>query len=274
MPLLRFQLACAGRAGGRGAIRRRLQDRDRPSRRADARARGALDLLRRRHALADEAADGAEPDRRGRRRLAARRRRRDHARGQSHQRRSGALPRLSRRRRQPPVDRRPGARRRRPQGARPPSRRRRSGRGGQDRGGDLPAHLLRPHLRPPRADRGGLARRADQGDGDGRRASVDLPAHHRARHDLRAAVARRQTGDSGRGARPGAVRRDPGDRRGARHAGLRGLQPRPAGGGMPAQHGLLALRRIRRRSARARTAASSAATAGAPRRPRSTRKCG
>ena len=69
MPLLRFQFARAGRPGRRGALRRRLQDRDRPSRRADAGARGALDLLRRRHAVADEAADRAEPDRRRRRRL-------------------------------------------------------------------------------------------------------------------------------------------------------------------------------------------------------------
>ena len=59
MPLLRFQLPCARRADRRRALRFRPARRTRPSRGGDARPRGALDLLRRRHALADASADGA-----------------------------------------------------------------------------------------------------------------------------------------------------------------------------------------------------------------------
>ena len=68
---------------------------------------------------------------------------------------------------------------------------------------------------------------------------------------------------------PRPVRRDPGDRRGARPARLRSLQPRAARRREPAQSRLLALRRIRRgRPGRARPP-PRAATAAAPRRPRS-----
>ena len=55
-----------------------------------------------------------------------------------------AVSRLSRRRRQPRVDRRPGAERRRPQGARAPAHRRR----GAGRGRGSPARSFRASLRP------------------------------------------------------------------------------------------------------------------------------
>ncbi len=41
----------------------------------------------------------------------------------------------------------------------PPPQRRRGARGGEDRGGDLSALFVRPDLRPPRPERGRLARR-------------------------------------------------------------------------------------------------------------------
>ena len=68
-------------------------------------------LLRRRHAVADGARDGRRDPRRDRPPLDGRARCRDHARGQSDQRRGDALPRLPRGRRQPRVARRAGARR-------------------------------------------------------------------------------------------------------------------------------------------------------------------
>ncbi len=62
------------------------------------------------------------------------------------------------------------------------------GRPGHRRAGDcaadLPAHLLRPDLRPPRPDPAGLAGRAAPGAGPRRRPSLAVPAHHRARHRL------------------------------------------------------------------------------------------
>ena len=71
----------------------------------------SLDLSRRRHAVADEAANRRRDPRCDRQALARRRRRRNHARSQPDQRRGDALSRLSRRRRQPRLARRAGARR-------------------------------------------------------------------------------------------------------------------------------------------------------------------
>ncbi len=150
---------CAPRRSTKSASFPRCAPNSPIARRSTPGRDGALDLLRRRHALADASADGAERHRRGRRELERRARRGDHAGGQSDQRRGRALPRLSRRRGQPPVDRRAGARRRRPEGARPAPRRRRSGRGGQNRRVDLPALFLRLDLCAARPEREGLARR-------------------------------------------------------------------------------------------------------------------
>ena len=76
-----------------------------------------------------------------RRALDGRAGRRDHARGQSVQRRGGALPRLPRRRRQPRLARRPGAQRQRPPPPRPPARRRRRARAAIETGA---RHLSAP----------------------------------------------------------------------------------------------------------------------------------
>ena len=87
------------------------------------------------------------------------------------------------------------------------------------------------------------------------RASVALSAHHRAGHAVRRAARGRQARRAGRGSRPRALRYDAGGLRGRRPAGLRNLQPRATGRGMPAQSRLLARARIcRHRAGRARPA--------------------
>ena len=164
--------------------------------------------------------------------------------------------------------------RRRSEGARAPAHRRRGDRGGEDRRLDLSAHVVRPDLRPPRPERGGLARRTDRGDEARGRACLALPADHRAGHDFRAAVARRQARHARRRTRARAVRRDAGNHRGAWPAGLRGLQPRAARRGEPAQSDLLALRRICRRRPGRAWARRRSARPGARRRPKNIRKCG
>ena len=81
-------------------------------RQADAGPHGAVDLLRRRHAVADGAAFGRGHSARHRRQLARRQRRRDHARGQPDLGRGRAVSRLSRGGGQPRVARRAVAARR------------------------------------------------------------------------------------------------------------------------------------------------------------------
>ena len=105
---------------------------------------------------------------------------------------------------------------------------------------------------------GRLEGRAQRRHRSRRRAPVALSADHRARHDVREAAPRRQADRARRrsGARP--VGRDPGGHRGARAAGLRDLQPRPARRGIAAQPHLLALRRICRRRPRRAWAAAHA----------------
>ena len=68
MPVLRLQQPCP-RADRRGALDPRPARRSRPAGRAGARSRGRVDLLRRRHAVADAAGDGRGADRRGSRAL-------------------------------------------------------------------------------------------------------------------------------------------------------------------------------------------------------------
>ena len=110
-----------------------------------------------------------------------------------------------------------------------------------DRARGLRALLVRPDLCAARPDAGGVARRARARDRRSRRASVALSAHHRAGHAVRRAACRRQARHARRGQRARALRRDAGDRGGARLAGLRDLQPRAAGRRVPAQSRLLAL---------------------------------
>ncbi len=72
MPLLRLQQPCPPRRDRRGPLRPRLCARDRNHGRARARPRGHLDLSRRRHAVADAAADRRRGSRCDRQALARR----------------------------------------------------------------------------------------------------------------------------------------------------------------------------------------------------------
>ena len=120
VPLLRLQQPCARGRHRRGALPARVPDASCGTGPSWHRAaQRGQHLLRRRHAIADVGrtrsapildAIGAAVDRR--------RRRRDHAGGQSVERRGRPLPRLSRGRRQPRLARRAVARRRRPARAR------------------------------------------------------------------------------------------------------------------------------------------------------------
>ncbi len=93
----------------------------------------SVDLSRRRHAVADAAADRRRDLGRDRQALARRRRCGSDAGGQSHQRRGDAVSRLSRRRRQPRFARRAGARRCLAEGAGTIAQRARGARCGRDR---------------------------------------------------------------------------------------------------------------------------------------------
>ena len=95
--------------------------------------------------------------------------------------------------------------------------------------------------------------RADAGAGAGGPAPVALSAHHRGRDAVRRAPCPRQAQGAGQraGARP--LRADAGADGAGRPAGLRDLQPRRPGRGVPPQPALLALRRVcRHRAGRAR----------------------
>ena len=199
MPLLRFQLACARRARSMSsAFVAAIPHRIRASRRADAGPQGALDLLRRRHALADAA---GRPCRRSstrwRQAWTLDRRRRDHAGGQS---RPASKPGVSAAIAPPAsialsigvqalndADLKALGRR---------TRRRRGDRGGRrSRAAIFPRTSFDLIYARPGQTPAAWRARTDRGDGARRRASVALPADHRARHDLRAAVSRRQARD-------------------------------------------------------------------------------
>ena len=151
--------------------------------------------------------------RRRRRGLERRARGRDHPRGEPDQCRGRALPRLPRRRRQPGLARRAGAddadlrrlgrlhsapRRLPPCAVAAPT---------------LRALLVRPDLRPPGPDPRGLGGGTRRGDRPCRRASVALPAHHRARHRLRAPACAPASSRSRTTRRRRALRPDAGDLR-------------------------------------------------------------
>ena len=133
MPVLRFQQPCPPCGDRRGTVCARLRARDRNHGGAYAGAHRLVDLSRRRHAVADAAADRRRHSRCDRQALERRARRRGDAGSQSHQRRSDALSRLSRSRRQPRLARRAGARRRLAEGARTHAHRARGARRGRDR---------------------------------------------------------------------------------------------------------------------------------------------
>ena len=109
-------------------------------------------------------------------------RRRSHARGQSDQRRSHALSRLSRRRRQPRLSWRASARRCRAERTRPSAHRAGSARRGRGGALDLRALLVRSDLRAAAPDARGLGRRAQARHRRSGRASVALSTDHRAGH--------------------------------------------------------------------------------------------
>ncbi len=153
VPVLRLQQPCAPPGAGRAALRRGAGAR--ASRISPRSLRhgtvtsvffgGGTPSLMRPATVGDRA-------RRDRRPLAGRGGSGDHAGGQSGERRGRPLPRLSRRRRQPPVARRAVARRCRAEGARAHPR---CGGGAPRRGDgarDLPAPLLRSHLCAAGAD--------------------------------------------------------------------------------------------------------------------------
>ena len=186
-----------------------------------------VDLSRRRHAVADAAADRRRHPRCDRQALARRARRRGHAGGQSDQRRGDAVSRLSRSRRQPRLARRAGAGRRLAEGARTPAHRARGARCGRDRAQRVRPLLVRPDLRPPRPDAADVGRRIEARDLGSRRASVALSAHDRGRHAVLRPACGGQAEDAGRGGGARALRRDAGSLRAARPAGLRDFQSRP-----------------------------------------------
>ena len=192
---------------------------------------GAVDLLRRRHAVADGSALGRRHPRHHRQALEHRSKGRDHARGQPDLGRGRPLPRLPRRRRQPRLARRAVAARRPARRARPPPQRRRSDPRRAARAVDLSALELRSHLCPPAPDARRLGRRADRGALAGAGASVALPADHRDGHALLRPVQCRQAQDAGRGSQRRFLRADAGTDPRGRPAGLRDFQPRPAGPG-------------------------------------------
>ncbi len=166
---------------------------------------------------------------------------------------AGALPRLSRGRRQPRLARRAGAERRRSANS--------------SAGCTMSTEALqaiglareifprlsfdliyaRPGQTPERWEA-----ELERGDRPCRRPSVALPADHRGRHAVPRAACGEEIRDSRRGPRRRPLRGDAGGDGRARPAGLRDFQPREAGRGKPAQSDLLALWRIcRRRAGRA-----------------------
>jgi hypothetical protein len=140
--------------------------------------------------------------------------------GQPDQRRGGALPRLPRRRRQPRLARRPGPRRRRPQEPRAHPFGRRGAARGRRRPPALRPLFLRPDLCPPGQTEARMGGRAPPRDRGSRRASVALPADHRARHDVRGAAQGRQARHARRRDGPRALRPDAGGLRRGGPAGL------------------------------------------------------
>ena len=286
VPVLRLQQPCPPRRDRRGALCCAPSQREIATTAARAPGRDRVEHLpRRRHAVADAArrpsARSSTPSA-STGRVAARRR--SHARSQSDQRRGDALSRLSRGRRQPRLARRAGARRRLAEGARPPAHRaaRRSTRS-RSRAQSFDRYSFDLIYARPRQTPQTWAAELKR--------AIAEAAEHLSLYQLTieqdtpfyALHAAGKLVDARRRHRARALRRDAGDLRARRPAGLRDFQPRAARRRVPAQSGLLARARIcRHRSRRAwparhrrppprhrdREAARSLADAGRGARPR------
>ena len=251
--------------------------------RPDAGAYRHLDLLRRRHPVPDGAGDGRRLDRAHRPALGTDAGAGDHAGSQPDFGRGRALRRVPRRRGQPGVARHPGAGRRFAEVPGPCPQR--VGSAGRHRAGGAAFRplLVRPDLCPPRPVGRGLGSRVAAGAGPCGRAPLGLPAHDRGRHAVPHPAQQGRLRHPRRRAGRRPLRGDAGRAGRRRPAGLRDLQPRPAGRGVAAQPDLLALRRLcRHRSRRPWPAdagrheirdprpsrAGSVAGSGRPQRPR------
>ena len=188
MPLLRFQQPCAPWRRRRGPLRRGLSHGNRPS--------GALAPGRE---VRSVFFGGGTPSLMApstveaileahRQALDTRQGRRDHAGGQSDQRRGLAFQELQGGRRQPRLARPAGPQRHRPQGPGAPAHGRRGARRAQCRQQGFRAQLLRPHLCAARPDRGELEEGARDRALLCGRAPFPLSADDRARDDVRAHV--------------------------------------------------------------------------------------
>ena len=178
------------------ARRRRRRSRVALRRRAGARPRAVAAvrlgparphrLHRRRHAEPVRAGIDRAAARRDPRPPAARARLRDHARGESRDVRARALPRLSRGRRDAPVDRRAELRRRQARRARPRPRRGAGARRGRRGAGGVRDLQPRPDVRAAGADARRVRGRPRRGARVRAAAPLGLPPDDRAEHLLRA----------------------------------------------------------------------------------------
>ena len=135
-------------------------------------------------------------------------RHRDHAGGQSDQRRGRPLRGIPRRRREPRLDRRAEPRPGGAADARPAAFGGAGDRRAGDGAGDVPAHLVRSDLRAARPDARCLAGGTAPGARAGGGSSVALPAHDRAGHEVRGDAPPRRHRAAGRGHRaPRCTRR-------------------------------------------------------------------
>ncbi len=251
VPVLRLQQPRAPCAGGRSALHGRVPARDRACRRPHPRPRRHQRFPGRRHAVPDGPPNRRRAARRRRRRLDGRPGGRGHAGGQPDQRRGRALPRLPRRRRQPGLARRAGAERRRPAPARAHAH---GGRGARRRARSRPrsSTVIRSTSSTP-----ARTRRPTPGLPNSKRRSATRPSTSRSISSPSSPAppssgctrqARWSSPTRTRRARSSTLTQT--TLRRARPAGLRNLEPRPAGRRVPAQPRLLALRRIRRRRPR------------------------
>ena len=205
MSLLRLQQPCP-RRDRRSALARGAAARARPLCCRDARAAPRLGLLRRRHAVADGAGDRGGAARPRGLALADRQRCRDHARGQS---RLRSRRRGSRTSAPPASIASPWAFRR--STTAPCASSAAATSAAEARAAlalarrNLPALLLRSHLRAAGAGGRRMGGRARRRPGLGRRSSLALSAHHRARHRLRHGARARRFRAARRGPRRRAL---------------------------------------------------------------------
>ena len=173
---------------------------------------------------------------------------RGHARSQPHQRRGRALQELPVRRRQPRLARRAGHERCRPQAARPNAQRRRGDGRRRHCRAAFPALLLRPDLRPAGPGAGGVAGRA-RGERSARAAEhlslYQLTIEPDTVYERLVAAGKLVPMADDEARILFDITREVCEQAGP--AGLRDLEPCPAGGRKPPQPRLLALWRVCRR---------------------------